>query len=44
MKKKKKKHAAETELGYCPEQCHDTIENCIVTWPLDVQWAGGVLQ
>ena len=34
---KTKKKNAGTDLGYCPKQCHDTMENCIVTWPLGVQ-------
>ena len=46
MKKKKREFffsSVGTDLGYCPKQCHDTMENCIVTWPLDVQWAGNCI-
>ena len=42
-KRKTKKKNAGIDLGYCPKQCHDTMENCIVTWPLDVQWAGNCI-
>ena len=35
-KRKKKKGAAETYLGYCPHCVTIQWENCIVTWPL---WA-----
>ena len=30
-------------FGLLPKPCHDTMENCIVTWPYDVQWAGQIV-